>query len=89
MNTGYNHYDKLKKIPSETLGLLQDICIEDGSKVQVTDDLETKEKMVDLILRANNFLFSNPAFRAELGYWHGKGSFGIPWVESVSSRILT
>lgn len=81
---------QIMPIPSETLRLLQDICIEDGSKVQVTDDLETKEKMVDLILRANNFLFSNPAFRAELVYWHGKGSFGIPWIVSeITQEAVT
>ena len=70
---------QIRPIPSETLRLLQDICIEDGIEVQMTDDMKTKEKMVDLILRAYDFLFSEPAFRAELGHWHGMGSVGISW----------
>ena len=33
-------------------------------------------------------MFSNPAFREELSYWHGKGAFGTPWLISKIYQIL-
>ncbi len=69
---------QIRPVPPETLRLLQDVCIEDGIMIQVADDPETKEKMADLFLQANTFMFSNPVFREELGYWIGQGAFGSP-----------
>jgi nitroreductase len=79
---------QIKPLPPESLRLLQDVCIEEGIMIQMADDPETEEKMVDLILQANAFMFSNPAFREELGYWHGQGAFGSPLLISKICQIL-
>ena len=46
----------------------------------MTDDLETKRKVDELIIRGDATQFSDPAFREELGYWIGQGVFGAPWL---------
>jgi hypothetical protein len=79
---------QIRPIPPDTLRLLQDVCIEDGITIQMADDMETKEKMVDLVLRANASMFSNPAFRKELGHWYGKGAFGSPLLISKICQML-
>jgi hypothetical protein len=33
-------------------------------------------------------MFSNPAFREELGYWHGQGAFGSPMLISKICKVL-
>jgi hypothetical protein len=46
--------------------------------------------MVDLILEANVFMFSSPAFREELSYWHSKGAFGTPWlISNIAGTAIT
>jgi nitroreductase len=80
---------QISPIPPDTLRLLQDVCIEDGITIQMADDMETKEKMVDLVLRANASMFSNPAFRKELGHWYGQGgAFGSPLLISKICQML-
>ena len=48
--------------------------------MHMTDDLETKRKVYELIIRGDATQFSDPAFREELGYWIGQGVFGAPWL---------
>lgn len=79
---------QIRPIPPDTLRLLQDVCIEDGIMIQVADDLETKQKMVDLVLQTNALMFSNPAFRKELGFWHGQGALGSPLLISRICQML-
>jgi nitroreductase len=79
---------QIRPIPSETLALLRDVCIEDGIMIKMADDAETKEKMSNLVLQANASMFSNPAFRKELGHWYGQGAFGSPLLISRICQML-
>ncbi|VVB64017.1 Putative TM nitroreductase [uncultured archaeon] len=79
---------QIRPIPSETLALLQDVCIEDGIMIKMAEDEETKEKMSDLVSQANALMFSNPAFRKELGHWYGQGAFGSPLLISKICQML-
>lgn len=72
-------YEK-RPIPQDDLQYLQNCCVEGGIWLHMTDDLETKRKVDELIIRSDATQFSDPAFREELGYWIGQGVFGAPWL---------
>lgn len=69
-----------RPIPQDDLQYLQNCCVEGGIWLHMTDDLETKRKVDELIIRSDATQFSDPAFREELGYWIGQGVFGAPWL---------
>lgn len=46
----------------------------------MTDNLEIKRKVDELIIRGDAIHFSDPTFRDELGYWIGQGVFGASWL---------
>ena len=69
-----------RPIPWGDLNHLQSCCVEGGIWLHMTDDLEIKRKVDELVIRGDAIQFSDPAFREELGYWIGQGVFGASWL---------
>jgi hypothetical protein len=47
-----------------------------GLRVDLTDNLAIRSRVVELNLHADEMEFADPEFRKELGYWVGQGVFG-------------
>ena len=69
-----------RPIPQSDLQHLQNRCVEEGIWLHITDNIEIKRKVDELIIRGDATQFSDPAFREELGDWIGQGVFGAPWL---------
>ncbi len=67
-------------IGPELLHLLQAVCVEPGIKPVLITDLATRQKVDELMVRADAVQFADPAFRDELGHWIGQGVFGASWL---------
>ena len=74
-------------IPQTDLQRLQNCCVEKGIWLHLTDDMEIKRKVDELIIRGDVIQFSDPAYRKELGYWIGQGVFGTPWLLSKIGEL--
>ncbi len=74
-------------IPQTDLQRLQNCCVEKGIWLHMTDDMEIKRKVDELIIRGDVIQFSDPAYREELGYWIGQGVFGTPWLLSKIGEL--
>lgn len=74
-------------IPQTDLQRLQNCCVEKGIWLHLTDDIEIKRKVDELIIRGDVIQFSDPAYREELGYWIGQGVFGTPWLLSKIGEL--
>lgn len=77
--TNHKIYEE-RHVPPDDLKRLQDCCVEECILLYMTSDLEIKRKVDRLITCGDAILFSNPAYREELGYWIGQGVFGEPWL---------
>lgn len=62
-------------------------CVEEGISLYLTDDLEMKRKVDELMARADAIEFADPAFREELGFWVGQGAFGTSWFMSKMGQL--
>jgi len=62
-------------------------CVEEGISLYLTDDLEMKRKVDELMVRADAIEFADPAFREELGFWVGQGAFGTSWFMSKMGQL--
>ncbi len=76
-----------RPIPQNDLQHLRNYCVEEGIWLHMTDDIEIKRKVEELIIRGDAIQFSDPAFREELGYWLGQGVFGAPWLMSKMEQL--
>jgi nitroreductase len=80
-HTNRKAYEK-RLIPKRDLNRIQDCCVEEGIRLHVIDDLDTKRNVNELLIRGHATLIADPAFRRENAYWLGQGLFNIP-------RLLT
>jgi nitroreductase len=76
-----------RPIPQGDLQHLQNYCVEEGIWLHMTDDIEIKRKVDELIVRGDAIQFSDPAFREELGYWLGQGVFGASWLIAKMEQL--
>lgn len=76
-----------RPIPQSDLQHLQNYCVEEGIWLHMTDDLEIKRKVDELIIRGDATQFSDPAFCEELGYWLGQGVFGASWLIAKMEQL--
>jgi hypothetical protein len=60
---------------------------DEGVLLHLTDDVQIKRAVDELIVRADAMQFANPEWREELGYWMGQGVFGTPWLMSKVSQL--
>ena len=74
-------------IDSNTLTLLQNVCVEPDLKLMLITDDATRQAIDGLIARADAVQFADPAFREELGYWIGQGAFGNSWLMSKLEQM--
>lgn len=86
--TNRNVYEELT-IPKGDLRLLENCYHEDkeGIFLHLTSDPEIKQKVDELMARADTLQFSDPEYREELGYWIGQGLLGTPWLISKLGRL--
>ncbi len=95
-HTNHGEYDG-RPIPAAVLDRLQDCCVEQSIAVLLTPDESIRQKVAELVVRADAVEFADPAFREEPGHWIGQGVFGTSWLMSKrssrtwrsSSRIQT
>lgn len=80
-HTNRKAYEK-RPIPKSDLRRLQNCCVEEGIRLHVIDDLDTKRSVNELLIRGHTTLIADPAFRRESAYWLGQGLFNLP-------RLLT
>lgn len=80
-HTNRKAYEK-RPIPKSDLRCLQNCCVEEGIRLHVIDDLDTKRSVNELLVRGHTTLIADPAFRRESAYWMGQGLFNLP-------RLLT
>lgn len=85
-HTNHGEYDG-QPIPADVLGQLQRCCVEPGIAVLLTPDESIKQKVDELVVRADAIEFADPAFREELGYWIGQGVFGTSWLMSKLGKL--
>ena len=85
-HTNHGEYDG-RPIPADVLGQLQRCCVEQGITVLLTPDETIKQKVGELVVRADAIEFADPAFREELGHWIGQGVFGTSWLVSKIGKL--
>jgi hypothetical protein len=85
-HTNHGEYDD-RPIPAEILDQLSGCYNETEIHVQLTSDNSIKQKVDELVVRADAFEFADPAFREELGYWIGQGVFGTSWLMSKIGKL--
>jgi hypothetical protein len=85
-HTNHGEYDG-RPIPAAVLNRLQGCCIEPGIAVLLTPDESIKQKVDELVVRADAIEFADPVFRAELGHWIGQGVFGTSWLLSKIGKL--
>ena len=71
----------------EELARLRGCVVEEGIGLLLTQDLDTKRKVDELVVRADALQFADPACREELGHWLGQGVFGTSWITSKMSQL--
>jgi len=85
-HTNHGEYDG-RPIPAAVLERLQDCCVEQGIALLLTPDESIKQKVDELVVRADAVEFADPAFREELGHWIGQGVFGTSWLMSKIGKL--
>ena len=85
-HTNHQRYED-RAVPSDVLHELRGVCVEEGIRLHLTDDLETKRKADELVIRGDAIEFADPAFREELAYWIGQGVFGTGWLMSKIGKL--
>lgn len=85
-HTNHGEYDG-RPIPVAVLDRLQDCCVEQGIAVLLTPDESIKQKVDELVVRADAVEFADPAFPEELGHWIGQGVFGTSWLMSKIGKL--
>jgi nitroreductase len=76
-HTNRKTYEK-RPIPESDLRRLQNCCVEEGIRLHVTDNPDTKRNVNELLIRGHTTLIADPAFRRESAYWLGQGLFNLP-----------
>ena len=66
-HTNHGEYDG-RSIPEDVLEKISGCCTEPNIHVQLTSDHLIKQKVDELVVRADAMEFADPAFRKELGY---------------------
>jgi len=85
-HTNHKPYDG-RSIPDDVLEQLAGCATEPNILVQLTSDHSIKQKVDELVVRADALEFADPAFREELGYWIGQGVFGTSWLMSKIGQL--
>lgn len=85
-HTNHQVYEP-RPIPETAIRQLTACCAEVDLTVYLTDDLQLKRKVEELIVQADAVEFANPAYREELGYWIGQGAFGTSWLMSKMGQL--
>jgi hypothetical protein len=85
-HTNHGQYED-RMVPAEVRQQLQQLCVEEGVFLHLTDDDEIKRKVNELVVRGDAIEFADPAFREELGYWIGQGVFGTSWLMSKIGKL--
>jgi nitroreductase len=71
---------KSRRIPEVERRRLTECVVEKNVTVDLTDNLRIKRRVDELMGEADARQFANPYWRAELGRWIGRGSFGNSWL---------
>ena len=77
-----------RPVPEEALEKLRSCCVDDGIRLELTDDEEARAWVEQLIVATDEEQFSNPEWRAELGEWIGQGAFGDRWPAAKLAQLV-
>lgn len=78
----YHHQYRSIDVGKPVQEHLQSLAYSPEVSLHFLDQEEQKRQIEELIIQADNWQFSDPAFRSELGYWIGQSVFGTPWLIS-------
>jgi nitroreductase len=84
--TNHNLFEE-RSVAPEIQARLQACCVTEGLTLHMTDDVDIKRRVDEMIVQADARQFADPAWREELGHWMGKGVFGTPWLMSKVSQL--
>ncbi len=85
-HTNHGAYDG-RDLSPEHRTRLEDIPVESGVLVRLTDDTAVRQKVDNLTVRADATQFADPDWRRELAHWLGQGVFGTGWITSKMSQL--
>lgn len=79
-------YD-VKYVAESALLALRNQSSEEGILVYTTEDPGIKEKLIELVVAADQFQFSNANYRSELGHWLGQGTMGPTGIQATFAQL--
>jgi len=85
-HTNHGQYEE-RMVPAGVRQKLQEVCVEDGVSLHLTDDDQIKRKVNELVVRGDAIQFADPDFREELAHWIGQGVFGTSWLLSKIGKL--
>ena len=85
-HTNHREYDG-RPISESVRAELEALAVEPGIEIRFTDDPEVRQKVDDLVVRADALQFADPAWREELASWLGRGVFGHGWLLSKMAKL--
>ncbi len=85
--TSHKMFDA-RPVTQQDLERIRACSVEEGVEIFLTDDLEIKRSVEELVVRADKLEFADPEFREELGEWIGRGVFGTPWLAAKATQTL-
>lgn len=77
----------VKAIPKGTLQALQNNSGGSGIKLSLTTNEKSKNEFRDIIISADQKLFTDPNYKSELGYWLGRGTMGPTGIQAVLAQL--
>ncbi len=84
--TNHHPYDG-KQVSEEKMAALRARCVDRDISLFTTTDTLTRRLIEEIVVWSDSLLFADPAFREELGYWIGQGTFGTPWLRAKLSQM--
>lgn len=86
-HTNHQSYEESHPVSRRDRQRLQEVCVEKGIYLHLTDDDAIKREVDELITQGDALQFADPAWREELGYWIGQGVFGNAWLMAKMGQL--
>jgi nitroreductase len=84
--THRGHYEP-RPVPEDATAQLRECAVDGGVGLFLTDDPGVRRQVRELVVRADRQLFSNTAWRREMGEWIGVGALGDPPLKARATQL--
>lgn len=85
-HTNHEPYDD-RSLSAADREALQQGVVDADVELWMTEDEAVRRTVEDLVTQADARQFADPAWRAELGEWMGRGAFGTSWILSKIGKL--